>query len=136
MTEAMHERVPGSLVLWYDSVTMAGDLDWQNELNESNSPFFDVCDGIFLNYTWKVSSPAPSACCKNPPDDLSNSVDHLRSKKEPRRIHDVYVGVDVFGRGCFGGGGFNCSQAFDAIRYDLEGTLVQWNVKCNVTIAQ
>ena len=26
------------------------------------------------------------------------------------RISDVYVGVDVFGRGCFGGGGYNCDK--------------------------
>lgn len=25
----------------------------------------------------------------------------------PDRLNDVYVGVDVFGRGCFGGGGYN-----------------------------
>ena len=26
------------------------------------------------------------------------------------RQTDVYVGVDVFGRGCFGGGGYNCNK--------------------------
>lgn len=36
LTEQMHERVPGSLVLWYDSVLEKGELKWQNELNESN----------------------------------------------------------------------------------------------------
>lgn len=36
LTEQMHERVPGSLVLWYDSVTEDGELKWQNELNPSN----------------------------------------------------------------------------------------------------
>ncbi len=40
--------------LRYDAVTIEGKLDWQNELNEKNRAFFDVCDGIFLNYTWKV----------------------------------------------------------------------------------
>ena len=29
---------------------------------------------------------------------------------------DVYVGIDVFGRGCFGGGEFNCVTAMEAIR--------------------
>ncbi len=54
LTEAMHRLVPGSLVIWYDAVTVEGKLQWQNELNGLNSPFFQACDGIFLNYTWKV----------------------------------------------------------------------------------
>jgi len=79
-----HSSVPGSLVIWwaledtilmifllkwkvpaidfyvfswscrYDSVTINGDLWWQNELNEHNKPFFDICDGIFTNYSWQV----------------------------------------------------------------------------------
>lgn len=36
LTEQMHERVPSSLVLWYDSVIQSGELKWQNELNQSN----------------------------------------------------------------------------------------------------
>lgn len=36
LTDQMHERVPGSLVLWYDSVIENGQLKWQNELNQSN----------------------------------------------------------------------------------------------------
>jgi len=38
----------------YDSVTINGDLWWQNELNEYNKSFFDICDGIFTNYSWQV----------------------------------------------------------------------------------
>jgi hypothetical protein len=33
-------------------------LPFQDELNELNKPFFDRCDGIFLNYTWKT----PGTC--------------------------------------------------------------------------
>ena len=32
------------------------------------------------------------------------------------RKADIYVGVDVFGRGCMGGGGFECSQPMKIIR--------------------
>lgn len=32
----MHEANPVSQVIWYDSVTIEGKLDWQNELNELN----------------------------------------------------------------------------------------------------
>lgn len=33
-------------VIWYDSVTVNGQLLWQNELNELNAPFFDITDGM------------------------------------------------------------------------------------------
>lgn len=36
LTDQMHERVTGSLVVWYDSVLETGNLDWQNQLNQSN----------------------------------------------------------------------------------------------------
>ena len=52
LTQSMHEAVPYSEVIWYDSVTINGELKWQNQLNELNSPYFDICDGIFLNYNW------------------------------------------------------------------------------------
>lgn len=50
----------GSTVLWYDSVTVDGELDWQDRLNGKNRVFFDACDGIFSNYCWKADY--PSAC--------------------------------------------------------------------------
>uniref|UniRef100_A0A915CP79 Mannosyl-glycoprotein endo-beta-N-acetylglucosaminidase n=1 Tax=Ditylenchus dipsaci TaxID=166011 RepID=A0A915CP79_9BILA len=88
---------PHSLVIWYDSVTINGKLDWQNELNHQNSLWFDQVDGIFLNYNWKD-------------EHLERSVAHARC-----RFTDVFVGVDVFGRGCLGGGGWNCCEALEAI---------------------
>jgi mannosyl-glycoprotein endo-beta-N-acetylglucosaminidase len=37
LTKKIHERIPGSLVLWYDSVISPnGEVKWQNELNEKN----------------------------------------------------------------------------------------------------
>ena len=54
--------------------------------------FFDNSDGIFLNYTW--NEPKLQASLKNAGD----------------RKNDVYVGVDVFGRNCFGGGGWNTNK--------------------------
>ena len=54
--------------------------------------YFHACDGIFLNYTWK-------------PDMLWQSKIAAGG-----RHRDVFVGVDVFGRGCFGGGGFETCQ--------------------------
>ena len=42
-------------VIWYDAVTAAGKLKWQNTLNALNMPFFDACDAIFVDYAWKVT---------------------------------------------------------------------------------
>lgn len=102
LTEICHTNNPGSVVIWYDSVITTGELKWQNELNISNRKFFDACDGIFLNYNWKD-------------ENLKNSA-ILADKRK----YDVYVGIDVFGRGCLGGGGFNTQIAVRAaIDHDL-----------------
>lgn len=98
LTVKMRDVSPRPYVIWYDSVTVEGKLTWQNELNLSNKLFFDVCDGIYLNYNWDD-------------DKLANSA-----KLAGKRTVDVYVGVDVFGRGTPGGGGFNCDVAFKSIR--------------------
>ena len=37
LTQSMHEAVPNSEVIWYDSVTIDGELKWQNQLNEVGS---------------------------------------------------------------------------------------------------
>jgi mannosyl-glycoprotein endo-beta-N-acetylglucosaminidase len=98
LSEQLHLRRPGSQIIWYDSVTKDGQLVWQNALNQKNVSFFHCCDGIFLNYNWNWSL-------------LSET-----RKMAQNRLNDVYVGIDVFGRGCPGGGGYNSSEAMDMIR--------------------
>ena len=58
LTAAMRKHSPHSMVLWYDAVTMEGTLQWQDRLTDLNQPFFDACDGLFVNYTWQV------CCCE------------------------------------------------------------------------
>lgn len=36
LTTGMHDVHPDSKVIWYDSVTVVGDLKWQNKLNDFN----------------------------------------------------------------------------------------------------
>ncbi|XP_076954676.1 cytosolic endo-beta-N-acetylglucosaminidase 1-like [Bidens hawaiensis] len=98
LTEVMHSSVPGSLVIWYDSVTIEGQLNWQNQLNESNKPFFDISDGIFLNYSWQEDYPRLSAAVAGD------------------RKFDVYMGIDVFGRGTYGDGQWTTNVALDVIK--------------------
>ncbi|KAH6773881.1 Glycosyl hydrolase family 85 [Perilla frutescens var. frutescens] len=98
LTQTMHSSSPGSTVIWYDSVTVDGELNWQNQLNEKNKPFFDRCDGIFVNYTWK--------------EDYAK----LSAEVAGDRKFDVYMGIDVFGRGTYGGGQWTTNVALDVIK--------------------
>jgi hypothetical protein len=104
LTAAMHASVKGKgdnnrgTVIWYDAVTTEGKLKWQNALTMLNSPFFDACDGIWLNYTWGESAPAEAFTAAH------------------GRNFDVYMGIDAFGRGTYGGGGLNCNVALEAAR--------------------
>nr|XP_046270257.1 cytosolic endo-beta-N-acetylglucosaminidase isoform X2 [Scatophagus argus] len=100
LTDQMHERVSGSLVLWYDSVIENGHLQWQNELNQYNRMFFDACDGFFTNYNWTEPS-------------LEWMKDY--SGVQGRQA-DIYIGVDVFARGKVVGGMFETNKALEIIR--------------------
>ncbi|KAL0046963.1 hypothetical protein WJX82_003119 [Trebouxia sp. C0006] len=98
LRKVMHEMVPGSQVVWYDAVTTEGILEWQDTVNDLNLPFFKAADAIFINYTWKEDTPAQAAAVAGV------------------RKHDVYMGVDVFGRNTYGGGGMTCDVALTAAR--------------------
>ncbi|XWS65802.1 hypothetical protein CRYUN_Cryun05aG0144700 [Craigia yunnanensis] len=100
LTQTMHSTLPGSLVIWYDSVTIDGNLSYQNQLNEKNKPFFDISDGIFVNYFWEENYPKLSATVAGD------------------RKFDVYMGIDVFGRGTYGGGQWTTNVALDVIKKD------------------
>eukprot|EP00850_Spirogloea_muscicola_P006515 SM000031S11524 [mRNA] locus=s31:184181:186043:- [translate_table: standard] len=82
LTAEMHQCREGSLVIWYDSVTEDGRLQWQDGLTDKNSCFFAAADGIFTNYCWKAT-----------------------------RHPDVLMGIDAYGRGTYGGGGYQCDLA-------------------------
>ncbi|XP_055944936.1 cytosolic endo-beta-N-acetylglucosaminidase-like isoform X2 [Argiope bruennichi] len=99
LTTMMHAYIPGSQVIWYDSVLKNGDLSWQNCLNDLNRVFFLNADAIFLDYHW-------------------NEEKLLLTKLQAGdRCADVYVGVDVFGRGnCFTEGGFSTDISVKEIR--------------------
>ncbi|RUS76049.1 hypothetical protein EGW08_016179, partial [Elysia chlorotica] len=99
LTQKCHTQLQFGSVLWYDSVINTGELKWQDELNSSNEMFFELCDGIFLNY-----------CI---------TKEKMRNSREKAlhsgRQYDVYVGIDCFGRGTPGGGGFNLRMVLEMI---------------------
>lgn len=96
-TASKRELGDGALVIWYDSVTNEGVLKWQNQLNEKNEMFLDASDGIFVNYAW-----TEEMLCSS----------HARARE---RSHDVYFGIDCWGRGTYGGGQYHCYKALQAI---------------------
>ncbi|KXN88355.1 Cytosolic endo-beta-N-acetylglucosaminidase [Leucoagaricus sp. SymC.cos] len=95
-------------VSWYDSVIFNGSLSWQNRLNSWNLPFFIPSTSFFSNYSW-------------PPDfieqttayflSVNSNVLGLATETKPKSLQDVYMGVDVWGRGSYGGGGFGSYKA-------------------------
>ena len=71
LTGEMHARAGSSTkVIWYDSVTHEGKLKWQNCLNNENVKYFDKCDGIYLNYGWRVTPEV---------NDLDETVEFLQN---------------------------------------------------------
>ena len=87
-----------SQVIWYESLGRDGSVSYENKLTEKNVAFFNACDGIFTNYAWRSGDPVQSAAVA-----------------QGRRF-DVYTGIDVFGRGTYGGGGHNTHRALAEIR--------------------
>ncbi|MBC1458833.1 endo-beta-N-acetylglucosaminidase [Listeria newyorkensis] len=76
-------------IIWYDSMTTTGEIDWQGALNEKNSPFLmqnkkAVSNGMFIDFRWN-------------PDRLVAS-----NKNAPAlgvNPHKLYAGVDVQSNG-------------------------------------
>lgn len=91
--KTLHQELVDPVLIWYDSVTIKGHLNWQNGLNEQNKAFFDACDGLFTNYSWTEENVMSSA------------------EAAGDRIRDLYIGIDVWGRNFYGGGQFNTAQA-------------------------
>ncbi|KAG1673863.1 hypothetical protein FOA52_012888 [Chlamydomonas sp. UWO 241] len=90
---SLRRAVSGGMVIWYDAVTTEGWLEWQNGLTHLNQPFFDAADGVFTNYAWSEGMPKTAAASAG------------------ARAADVFVGTDVWGRGTYGGGGFEIGGA-------------------------
>ncbi|KAE9556258.1 hypothetical protein FO519_000597 [Halicephalobus sp. NKZ332] len=68
-------------IIWYDAVTTVGNLEWQNELNETNAEFFLDCGFFLTNYGWTA-------------ENVTNSL-AVAGKNSNR----VLFGIDMFGRG-------------------------------------
>lgn len=89
LTLLSHSSNSYSKILWYDSMDLNGEIRWKSELNPGNLQFLQVCDGFFTDYHWKPGMPQKSA--------ETAAGDQWK----------VYTGTDVYGRGTWGGGGYD-----------------------------
>lgn len=101
--------------VWYDSVIIDGSLKWQNRLNSLNLPFFFPSSSFFANYFWPPHYPLLTAQYF-----LSIESHHTASKG----LNDIYFGVDVWGRGSHGGGGFGSYKAISHVDPEFLGLSV------------
>ncbi|KAI6190932.1 Mannosyl-glycoprotein endo-beta-N-acetylglucosaminidase [Aphelenchoides bicaudatus] len=117
----LKERVgPHSQFIWYDSIKEDGKLNWQNQLNEHNVVFAELVDGFYANYAWTRK-------------ELKQTNHYLEFEKPHISKTDIYFGVDIFGRGSFGGGQFNSHIAVQAARnYGFSVALFApgWSTEC------
>jgi mannosyl-glycoprotein endo-beta-N-acetylglucosaminidase len=90
LVKEMHTQLPNSILIFYDSVTNAGELKWQSQLNEKNLEYFEICDYFFTDYHW----------------NLEKLQEGWAFAESLQRTNDVFVGTDIWGRGTFGGGKF------------------------------
>ena len=70
LTTGMHQACPGSKVIWYDSVTVAGELRWQNALNQLNQyvlrDIFNCLMGQgYIMLYCSVAGPSADTCKKD-----------------------------------------------------------------------
>ncbi|KAL0574396.1 hypothetical protein V5O48_007571, partial [Marasmius crinis-equi] len=108
----LHERVgKHAEVSWYDSVVFTGQLAWQDRLNSYNLPFFLSSSSIFTNYTWRNHYPSLTAQYFLTLDSSLVSNPHA----PPKTLRDIYVGIDIWGRGSHGNGGFGAYKALSHI---------------------
>ncbi|KAI0751806.1 glycosyl hydrolase family 85-domain-containing protein [Daedaleopsis nitida] len=103
-------------VVWYDSVIVDGRLAWQDRLNSINLPFFIPSTAFFSNYTWPSPLPAMTA-------QYLLSLDQMHFSRR-KQLKDLYIGVDVWGRGSHGGGGLGVFRALEHISPETLGLSV------------
>lgn len=79
-------------IMWYDSMTKDGEMDWQNTLNEKNEMFLidsesePVADSMFLNFWWTNKEHVEEELIKR----AEENADKLGIDSK-----EIYAGVDV-----------------------------------------
>lgn len=103
-------------VIWYDSVVFNGQVRWQDRLNNLNLPFFLSSDAFFTNYIWPPSFPALTAQYFMSLDPvLISDATKGPTISSVKSLQSIFTGIDVWGRGSHGGGGFGSYKALTHI---------------------
>lgn len=109
-------------------MVITGQLRWQDRLNAFNLPFFLPSTGFFTNYTvsllpitrrfrnltllqWPAHYPNLTAQYFLSLDGTSAAIPPSIHLQKIKALNDVFVGIDVWGRGSHGGGGFGSFRA-------------------------
>ncbi|MGL5352929.1 MAG: endo-beta-N-acetylglucosaminidase, partial [Clostridium sp.] len=83
-------------IMWYDSMTKDGDMDWQNALTDKNDYFLidgdknDVADSMFLNFWWTNKKHVEKELLKN---------SNIKAEEVGVNPYDLYAGVDMQEKG-------------------------------------
>lgn len=94
--KAYKATAPELTLVYYDSMTVDGEMDWQNAMNEKNLAFMKdeqgkaVADDMFLNFWWTTDKLADQELLKATRDFAkANGVDP----------YSLYAGVDIQANG-------------------------------------
>lgn len=83
-------------IMWYDSLTKDGEMDWQNALTEKNDYFLidgdknKVADSMFLNFWWTTDRLAEQELLK---------ASNKRAREIGLNPYDLYAGIDMQANG-------------------------------------
>ena len=106
-------------IMWYDSMTEAGEMDWQNALTDKNKAFLvdgeknAVADSMFLNFWWTLEKYSDEVLEMMTPEQLEyyqkrmNALYDEPLLKSSRDMAEdlgidpyaLYAGIDVQARG-------------------------------------
>lgn len=79
-------------IMWYDSMTADGKMDWQNALTDKNQAYLvdaemnPVADSMFLNFWWNTDKLASKELLK---------ASKARAEELGIDPYDLYAGIDV-----------------------------------------
>ena len=89
-------QAPELELVYYDSMTVEGKMDWQNALTDKNLAYLkdeegnSVADKMFVNFAWTSDKLAP--------EELLKSSSEL-AKKEEIDPYELYAGIDLQSNG-------------------------------------
>ncbi|MGL6056850.1 MAG: endo-beta-N-acetylglucosaminidase [Culicoidibacterales bacterium] len=94
--QAFKAAAPSLEIMWYDSMTESGEMDWQNALTAENKFFImdenhqQIADSMFLNFWWTTDKLAPEQLL---------AQTHALATQIGFDPYQLYAGIDVQAEG-------------------------------------